>query len=170
MDKYNTNTVFRLCWRNGGILGSWRMKHLLPLLLLTSSLHAQDLQEGKQVLDVVHNFFYALEKQDTVAFNRMFLEGARNFYVRDLKDSVVVRGMLVKDFRFRPGQVLRERMRESITEVKIHKNIAMVWAPYDLWVNDEFSHCGVDVFTLIKDPVGWRIASVSYTVEREGCD
>ena len=27
----------------------------------------------------------------------------------------------------------------------------------------------LDVFTLIKDEQGWRIASVSYTVEREGC-
>lgn len=146
------------------------MKYLLPLLLLTSSLHAQDLAERKRVLQVVHEFFNALERQDTVAFRGMFLEGARNFAVRNMQDSTIVRGMLVKDFRFRQGQVIKERMREAITEVKIHNNIAMVWAPYDLWVNEKFSHCGVDVFTLIKNCVGWKIASVSYTVEREGCD
>lgn len=146
------------------------MKFLLPLLLLTSCLHAQDRQEKTRVLDVVHKFFHALEKQDTAAFREMFLEGARNFAARDVKDSVVVRGLLVTDFRFKPGQVIKERMREATTEVKIHNNIAMVWAPYDLWVNDKFSHCGVDVFTLIKNSAGWKIASVSYTVEPEGCD
>ena len=60
-------------------------------------------------------------------------------------------------------------MRAATTEVKVHGNIAMVWAPYDLWVNGAFTHCGVDVFTLIKKSSGWKIASVSYTVEHDGC-
>ena len=145
------------------------MKYLLPLLLITSSLQAQNPQE-KEVLNVVHKFFHALEKQDTVAFSEMFLGGAKNFAVRQMEDSIVVRGMQVKDFRFRPGQIIKERMREATTEVKIHNNIAMVWAPYDLWVNEIFSHCGVDVFTLVRDSDGWKIASVSYTVERDGCN
>lgn len=146
------------------------MKYLLPLFFITSSLHAQNPQEKERVLDVVHKFFHALETQDTVAFREMFLEGAKNFAVRDLKDSIVVRGISVKDFRFRPGQIIKERMREATTEVKIHNNIAMVWAPYDLWVSEKFSHCGVDIFTLIKSSDGWKIASVSYTIDLEGCD
>ena len=147
------------------------MKYILISILLTATtiLHAQRTPDEKPVLEVVHKFFHALEKQDTAEFRGTFLAGARNFAVIDTKDSIVVRGQLAKDFRFRPGQIVKERMREAITEVKIHNNIAMVWAPYDLWVNETFSHCGVDVFTLIKDEQGWKIASVSYTVEREGC-
>ena len=45
----------------------------------------------------------------------------------------------------------------------------MVWAPYDFHVNGAFSHCGVDVFSLVRTAEGWRIAAVAYTVEREGC-
>jgi hypothetical protein len=45
-----------------------------------------------------------------------------------------------------------------------------VWAPYDLWVNKKFSHCGVDVFTLIKTNQGWKIASLVYTVEPDACE
>ena len=36
----------------------------------------------------------------------------------------------------------------------------------DLWINSAFSHCGVDVFSLIKTRQGWRIASLSYTSEK----
>ena len=147
------------------------MKYLLISVLLTAAttLHAQRAPDKKAVLEVVHKFFDALEKQDTAEFRGTFFPGARNFAVIDMKDSIVVRGQLARDFRFRPGQIVKERMREAVTEVNIHNNIAMVWAPYDLWVNETFSHCGVDVFTLIKDRQGWRIASVSYTIEREGC-
>ena len=147
------------------------MKYLFISILLTTAttLHAQRTAEEKAVLEVVNKFFDALEKQDTAEFRGTFLAGARNFAVIDMKDSIVVRGQLAKDFRFRPGQIVKERMRAAITEVRIHNNIAMVWAPYDLWINETFSHCGVDVFTLIKDRQGWRIGSVSYTVEREGC-
>jgi len=53
--------------------------------------------------------------------------------------------------------------------VEVHGPIAMVWAPYDFRRGEEFSHCGVDGFTLVRTPDGWRIAWAVYTVEREGC-
>jgi hypothetical protein len=145
------------------------MKYLLPLLLMSSLLQAQPPEKEKAVLEVVQRFFDALEKQDTASFRNMFLNGARNYAARAENDSVFVRSFLATEFHFKPGQILKERMRAAITEVKVHGNIAMVWAPYDLWVNETFSHCGVDVFTLIKTSSGWKIASVSYTVERDGC-
>jgi len=60
-----------------------------------------------------------------------------------------------------------ERMFE--TEVKVHEGIATVWANYDFHVNGTFSHCGVDTFTLVKMPTGWKVASLVYTVEQTGC-
>ncbi|HLU24539.1 MAG TPA: nuclear transport factor 2 family protein [Longimicrobiales bacterium] len=56
------------------------------------------------------------------------------------------------------------------TEVRVHEGIAMVWAPYDFWRGGEFSHCGVDLFTLVKTAEGWRIATITYTARREGCE
>lgn len=149
------------------------MKQIAFAILLLSVPHVYGQQkspEEKVVLDVVRDFFDALEKQDTSALRLMFLDGARNFSVRETKDNLAVRGMLASDFRFRPGQIIRERMREATTEVRIHGNIAMAWTPYDLWINETFSHCGIDVFTLIKDSSGWKIASVSYTIEKERCE
>lgn len=47
--------------------------------------------------------------------------------------------------------------------------IAIVTAPYDFWVNDRFSHCGTDVFTLVEQDGRWRIASIAYTIQRRDC-
>ena len=55
------------------------------------------------------------------------------------------------------------------TEVKIQQGVAMVWANYDFHVNGNFSHCGVDTFTLVRSVDGWKVASLVYTVERSGC-
>ena len=70
-------------------------------------------------------------------------------------------------FTFRKEEIIKERMRDTGVVVQVHERIAMVWAPYDLWVNDKFSHSGVDVFTLLKTAEGWKISSCSYTVEKK---
>jgi len=54
-------------------------------------------------------------------------------------------------------------------EIKIHQGLAMAWVPYEFHVNGKFSHCGVDVFTLIQTQDGWKIVSAAYTIEQEGC-
>ena len=30
--------------------------------------------------------------------------------------------------------------------------LAVVWTPYDFWVGGEWSHCGMDIFTLVVAP------------------
>ena len=51
-------------------------------------------------------------------------------------------------------------------DVRVAGNVGLVWFPYDLYVDGEWSHCGVDVFTLIRTDAGWRIASLIYSVEQ----
>ena len=141
---------------------------ILITLMVSGASRAQTSEE-KQVLQVVEDFFGALERQDTAAFRKMFVKDANNYAVWDAGDSVVVRSQSSTAFRFNPKQILKERMRKESTSVKIEGRIAMVWAPYDLWINETFSHCGVDVFTLIKAHDGWKIASISYTIEKVDC-
>jgi hypothetical protein len=49
--------------------------------------------------------------------------------------------------------------------VRVHESIATVWAPYDLWIDGKFGHCGVDTFDLIKTVEGWKIAGGAFTME-----
>ena len=53
--------------------------------------------------------------------------------------------------------------------VLVRGPLAVVWAPYDIHRNGQFVHCGVDAFTLMRTPTGWKIATVSYTAEPVGC-
>lgn len=131
---------------------------------------AQPVDEKKEVLAVVQQYFDAIEKRDSIAFHNIFLKDAYNFYVQERDEVVLVGSQSPEDFNFSAERLVVEKMRNTGVVVRVHKRMAMVWAPYDLWVNEKFSHCGMNAFTLIKGTAGWRIASLSFTVEREGCD
>ena len=53
--------------------------------------------------------------------------------------------------------------------VLVHDRIAVLWTPYDFHRNGQFSHCGIDAFSLIKVDDEWKITGTIYTVQREGC-
>jgi hypothetical protein len=78
-----------------------------------------------------------------------------------------------------PGYTARTRAEQRATttsqdivergfdpEVRVAGSIAMVWYPYDLYIDGEWSHCGVDLFSLVRTAAGWRIASMSWSVEQ----
>jgi hypothetical protein len=53
--------------------------------------------------------------------------------------------------------------------VLIRGPIAVVWGEYEFWINDDFSHCGVDAVDLAKVDGSWKIANWMWTVETESC-
>ncbi|MHB9880421.1 nuclear transport factor 2 family protein [Pacificimonas sp. ICDLI1SI03] len=63
---------------------------------------------------------------------------------------------------------LRERI--FAPEVRIQGDMAMVWARFDLHVGDNFSHCGTNLFELLRQGGTWRLYHVTYTHEQTGCE
>jgi hypothetical protein len=53
--------------------------------------------------------------------------------------------------------------------VFLQGSLAVVRAPYDFHVDGAFSHCGVDVFTLVRSRGEWRVTHVVYTIQRQNC-
>lgn len=54
-------------------------------------------------------------------------------------------------------------------QVLVRGRMAQVWGEYEFWRDGKFSHCGLDTAVLFKGADGWRIATLSYTVETTGC-
>lgn len=63
------------------------------------------------------------------------------------------------------------KWEERISDPKVlrHGSIAAVWGPYSFHLNGNFSHCGIDLFSLLLTKGEWKIASISDTRERSGC-
>ena len=73
-----------------------------------------------------------------------------------------------------PGPAYLERTWDE--QIRVDGDVAVFTAPYDFWVEQTCSHCGYDAITLVRsgevesDFRGWRIASLTYTVDAKGED
>jgi hypothetical protein len=128
--------------------------------------------DREAVLAVVQTFFDTMASGDVAAQRAVMVPEGRFFALGQPKpgEPQAVRTFTNQESldRLATGKrKLRERMWNP--EVRIHGPIAVVWTPYDFWIDGKFSHCGVDAFNLVKTPEGWKLAGGLYTVERTDC-
>lgn len=149
-----------------------RMTSLATLgiaVLAGSNVQAKDTYSAPQreALGAVDALFAAMAKHDVDASRRLILPGAS--FVVVLPDGTV---KIEPDTGYletlgKHKEVFRERIWEA--QVMVQGNLAQVWAPYDFHLDGKLSHCGIDSFSLVRGPGGWRIAGISYTVQKAGC-
>lgn len=135
---------------------------------LSNAIEAQTPRDS--VVATVQEFFRSMEANDASAAARILTSDGFAYATRRHGDSVTVRSRSFQSHldRLREARdVILERMWNPV--VQVHETVAMVWTPYDLYVNGTFSHCGIDVFTLVREREGWKISSVSYTVQPTEC-
>ena len=129
-------------------------------------------EAAREVVRVAEAVLRGLSARDTAALRPLLLPEVS---LTSVANPARPRGPVsIQDastfFRTLPNgsDALRERMWSP--SVALYGGIAMVHTPYDFHVNGKFSHCGTDVFTLVKSPGGrWRVAQVAYTVHPTGC-
>ena len=135
-------------------------------LALPLTLDAQGQSDDQvAVLAVAESALAAVTRSDFVAFTDLMLDSAVAFSAGE-RD-----GQFRLQFRTRaqqraapPGGKYVERGFRP--EVRVSGPLAMVWLPYDFYLDGKWSHCGVDAFTLLKSQAGWRIATVVWSVEQ----
>jgi len=151
------------------------MKKKFTIFLMLLGLHAfsqpTDVADKQSILETVNKLFIALEKKDTLLYNSIVLPGGQIWTVRRVNDTI--KTSMRKFTADYAGLVNRNTIIEERAlsyDITIHNDIAIAWVPYTLSLSGTFSHCGVDVFTLIKTDSGWKIATLAYSVEPDGCD
>lgn len=120
------------------------------------------------ILALVDRFMHAVAEKDPAAMTAIRLEGGFNVVERPAPTG----GTLVTRRVFTPNNPnrtaeYRERYWNPIVHVR--GSIAVVWTPYEFWIDGKTSHCGIDVFDLMKDQGVWKIANMMWTVEPDAC-
>jgi hypothetical protein len=122
------------------------------------------------VLEVTDAFFEALSAGDTATLGALVAPGAVLHSVRMVDTGASVGVRTREEFLEGIGADdadLLERVWGPTVLVK--ERVAVVWTPYDFHLNGEFTHCGIDVLTLLESEQGWRITGVTYNVVTAGC-
>jgi len=122
-------------------------------------------QDEADVLAVADAALERITEEDSVGLTDLMIEQSM-IYVGSYQDGEYgVRSSTYAENRARPIEVdLVERGFDPT--VLVSGSIAIVWYPYDIYVDSAWSHCGVDIFNMIKTNEGWRIASLMYNVQQ----
>ncbi len=121
--------------------------------------------EQAAVLAVAESALAAISQSDFTAFTDLMLDSAVTFSAGERNGQFRIQFSTRAQQRATPtGRRYTERGFEP--EVRVSGPLAMVWFPYDFYLDGKWSHCGVDAFTLLKSEQGWRIATLVWSVQQ----
>ena len=125
---------------------------------------AQSADARAAVVAVADSALAAITRGDVVAFTDLMVPEAVLFPT-STRDGVTTYRLRTRDAQ-RAGSMTGIVERGFTPQALVNGGVAMVWMPYDLYVNGAWSHCGADVFTLVKSAGRWRIASMAWSAEQ----
>jgi hypothetical protein len=143
-------------------------------LLLATVVTAQDPIEEDKVQKVVETFFEGFHARDSTIMKSVFYENPVIQTIGRSKtgETVLVREELQKVLKGIVGIPLKTDFKEVLHDyvIKIDGNMANAWTPYSFYMDDTFSHCGVNSFQLLKVEEEWNIIYLIDTRRKEGCE
>ena len=129
--------------------------------------------DDADILKVVVHLFDGMRAGDSSIVSSCFHEQVDMFtsYTNKKGEAVFVKDDVQK-FINAVGTPHEEVWDEKIwdTEIRVNGNLAQVWTKYGFYLDEKFSHCGVDAIHLTKTKGGWKIFHLSDTRQRTGCE
>ena len=147
------------------------MRLLLFILLLTSLTVSAQTEEDK-VKGVVTKLFDGMRKSDSAMIRTAFVPDAiMQTIITNKEGKTEVRNEKLSDFITAVTKPHKDLYDERITFdiIRIDGALAIAWTPYQFYVSNTFSHCGVDSFQLVKINGEWKIQYIIDTRRKEGC-
>lgn len=133
------------------------------------ALHRSD--DETAVLAAMDRMMLAISANDLKAMARMQTAEGMTYRARAMDngemDIVAAPNSYWVDPARDDGREYRERYWSPT--VLIRGGIAVVWAPYEFWIDGETTHCGIDVFDFIKTDGEWVVSNSMWTVEPDAC-
>lgn len=149
------------------------MKKLILAVFILLSFQSFAQQTGQDAIkQTINTMFNAMRKGDSTMLISTFAKGIAFHSVANKKDGTVTLEIEnPDDFIKLIGTPHKGVYDERITfaDIKIDGPLASVWAPYKFYLDDKYSHCGVDVFQLMKTAGGWKIIYIVDTRRKDNC-
>jgi hypothetical protein len=123
-------------------------------------------------MQVVTDLFKGMRTRDTALMHAQFHPSAAMRSAARSRSGMVITADAIGDWlRGVAGApdtlLLDERIFAPV--VRVDGNFATVWAQYEFWPGNAFSHCGADLFSFARLPEGWKVVFVADSRRRAGC-
>ncbi len=149
---------------------------IIAVLIFSKMSTAQNIRETSDtaaIKQAINTLFDAMRKGDSTLFRSVFSR-SMIFHQRISNDkngkvtlSTENAGDIVKRIGTPHALVYDERIVYGA--IKIDGDLACVWAPAKFYLGDQFDHCGVDAFQLMRTADGWKVFSLVHTARKDNC-
>jgi len=149
-----------------------RKLSLLVLFHIAASSIVTAQSTADSVRQVINQFFVAMRTADTSQIRQQLTPNVIFQTIKSHRDgTVTVENESVDAFRKSVGTLKAGQADERIefSDPHIDDNLAVVWTPYQFYFNGQFSHCGVNTFTLVRSSSQWKIHYIVDTRRKLGC-
>jgi hypothetical protein len=130
------------------------------------------ISEENEVKETIHQLFEGMYNGDSSLVHSVFHSSNRlmTCYI-DKNGMEQLAEENLQDFLDAVGSPHEEIWDEKITftSVLVDLHLAQVWTEYQFYLDNEFSHCGVNAFQLVKENGNWKIIQLIDTRKRDNC-
>jgi len=148
----------------------YRKLFSLILTLCTLNSFAQD--EEAAIKTVINSMFDGMRKTDSALIRSAFAPKAiLQTIAKNKEGKTLVRSEPVDSFIMAVTRPHKEVYDERITFdlVKVDADLGIAWTPYQFFIDNKFSHCGVNSFQLVKIEGHWKIQYLIDTRRKQDC-
>lgn len=147
---------------------------VVGLLAMNNSIAQDSVDDAVAVRNAIHTMFEGMRLGDSAMVSQVFYPEAAFFsaYITKDGESKLEQGS-VQAWLNAIGTPHENVWNEEWWDPKIHVdgNFAHAWTPYAFYIDDTFSHCGVDSFHFIKNAKGlWKVFHATDTRRKSDCD
>ena len=141
---------------------------LLVTLLIPAFAWGDEAQDRDDVIATVQAFFDAMTARDVEHMRTLMTpDGIIYGYLENEEGLQVIRPTHADYLENLATGEARLVERFWDPDVMVYGRLATIWTPYELYADGEFSHCGVNNFSMLKMDTGWVITGVVFSIEGE---
>ena len=137
-------------------------------LLLPGMAKAQEAPDRTAILAAVDRFFAGMRARDTIMMASVSHPGATTVVARYQNGQATV-GPRPPGFARIAALPAGPNEWLLAAEVWQDGDIATVWAPYEIHLNDRLLHCGYDGYHMVRDQGRWQMAGAVFTARPDDC-
>ena len=121
-------------------------------------------QDRKAVLAPVQAMFDGMAHRDAASIKAPWLPGGVLVLVQEGDLSQIT----IENFANRVATSGTTHIEERIHDphVRIDHDLAVVWAPFNFFIDGKLDHCGRDLFNLTQKSRRWQIAALAATTRK----
>lgn len=148
----------------------YRLFLLILCCLLGYQTQAQSSEEPL-VRRSIEQLFEGMKQGDTLLLSPIMAEQVLLRTVIEKEEEVMINEVARQKFMKAVASPHEQIWDERITDynIQIDDRLATAWTPYQFYLGNTFSHCGVNAFQLYKSENGWKILSITDTRRKENC-